>query len=113
MSSTVGDDEDRLKAASPVHNVDKIKAELYLVHGGSDVRVVIGHFERLRKALDNIGKGYKWMVKDREGHGFYDIDNRVELYDSMLERSEEHTSELQSRGHLVCRLLLEKKNQIQ
>src|SRR5690625_6200426 len=26
-------------------------------------------------------------------------------------RSEEHTSELQSRGHLVCRLLLEKKEQ--
>src|SRR5207253_11148134 len=28
-----------------------------------------------------------------------------------VERSEEHTSELQSRGHLVCRLLLEKKKQ--
>src|SRR5690554_7489686 len=27
-----------------------------------------------------------------------------------LDRSEEHTSELQSRPHLVCRLLLEKKN---
>src|SRR5690625_7263973 len=27
-------------------------------------------------------------------------------------RSEEHTSELQSRGHLVCRLLLEKKKYI-
>src|SRR5437870_7665573 len=27
-------------------------------------------------------------------------------------RSEEHTSELQSRGHLVCRLLLEKKNHL-
>src|SRR6266508_4518680 len=27
----------------------------------------------------------------------------------LLTRSEEHTSELQSRGHLVCRLLLEKK----
>src|SRR5207253_10853604 len=27
----------------------------------------------------------------------------------VLPRSEEHTSELQSRGHLVCRLLLEKK----
>src|SRR5207253_9351727 len=26
-----------------------------------------------------------------------------------MDRSEEHTSELQSRGHLVCRLLLEKK----
>src|SRR5690625_7087270 len=30
------------------------------------------------------------------------------LYPGKL-RSEEHTSELQSRGHLVCRLLLEKK----
>src|SRR5690625_6076008 len=28
---------------------------------------------------------------------------------SRRRRSEEHTSELQSRGHLVCRLLLEKK----
>src|SRR5690625_6607816 len=28
---------------------------------------------------------------------------------SLKQRSEEHTSELQSRGHLVCRLLLEKK----
>src|SRR5690625_6184723 len=27
----------------------------------------------------------------------------------VIPRSEEHTSELQSRGHLVCRLLLEKK----
>src|SRR5690625_6692174 len=27
----------------------------------------------------------------------------------IVNRSEEHTSELQSRGHLVCRLLLEKK----
>src|SRR5687768_18101221 len=30
---------------------------------------------------------------------------------SWVARSEEHTSELQSRLHLVCRLLLEKKNQ--
>src|SRR5439155_7655078 len=30
----------------------------------------------------------------------------------MPPRSEEHTSELQSRGHLVCRLLLEKKKKI-
>src|SRR5690625_6538271 len=28
---------------------------------------------------------------------------------TQIQRSEEHTSELQSRGHLVCRLLLEKK----
>src|SRR3989442_9915600 len=32
---------------------------------------------------------------------------------SVSRRSEEHTSELQSRPHLVCRLLLEKKKKIQ
>src|SRR3712207_8007333 len=31
-------------------------------------------------------------------------------YAEFLDRSEEHTSELQSRQYLVCRLLLEKKN---
>src|SRR3712207_7613973 len=31
---------------------------------------------------------------------------------SQLDRSEEHTSELQSRQYLVCRLLLEKKKQL-
>src|SRR5690554_7691915 len=34
---------------------------------------------------------------------------RPNLLAGYLERSEEHTSELQSRPHLVCRLLLEKK----
>src|SRR5437870_11463075 len=31
---------------------------------------------------------------------------------ALIHRSEEHTSELQSRGHLVCRLLLEKKKHV-
>src|SRR5256884_4852119 len=34
----------------------------------------------------------------------------ADLRAMMAQRSEEHTSELQSRLHLVCRLLLEKKN---
>src|SRR5437870_6321132 len=34
------------------------------------------------------------------------------LVEAGVSRSEEHTSELQSRGHLVCRLLLEKKKNI-
>src|SRR3712207_7891078 len=34
------------------------------------------------------------------------------IYEILLARSEEHTSELQSRQYLVCRLLLEKKIKI-
>src|SRR5437870_8468205 len=41
------------------------------------------------------GRGAKWRGRGRRPVG--------------ARRSEEHTSELQSRGHLVCRLLLEKK----
>src|SRR5439155_26784259 len=37
------------------------------------------------------------------------LEPRLDRLALMRERSEEHTSELQSRGHLVCRLLLEKK----
>src|SRR5690625_6617656 len=35
--------------------------------------------------------------------------DHIRKYIKNSKRSEEHTSELQSRGHLVCRLLLEKK----
>src|SRR5437870_3553565 len=41
--------------------------------------------------------------------GRAEIARIVEIQLGHLQRSEEHTSELQSRGHLVCRLLLEKK----
>src|SRR2546429_2732501 len=44
-------------------------------------------------------------------HGFRLRDSEWELASSFHVRSEEHTSELQSRLHLVCRLLLEKKKQ--
>src|SRR5256886_10816096 len=42
---------------------------------------------------------------------FADLHHTLELNPSESERSEEHTSELQSQSNLVCRLLLEKKTQ--
>src|SRR5207253_4428296 len=38
------------------------------------------------------------------------VDDQLAAH-ALDDRSEEHTSELQSRGHLVCRLLLEKKKE--
>lgn len=90
FSVHVGDDESFLRRNSPVHNVDQIQAELFIVHGGADVRVVVGHANRLREALDRIGKSYEWMLKEEEGHGFYSVDNRVELADQMLDFFNRH-----------------------
>src|SRR5690554_7498503 len=44
---------------------------------------------------------------------YFDDAQRQATKDAAKLRSEEHTSELQSRPHLVCRLLLEKKKLIQ
>src|SRR5690625_5740312 len=40
------------------------------------------------------------------------LDEQLRGFQTQLQRSEEHTSELQSRGQLVCRLLLEKKKPV-
>src|SRR5690625_5411211 len=56
------------------------------------------HYDR-----DHVrGSGGDRRIPERVHRDLYDVDRRG--------RSEEHTSELQSRGRLVCRLLLEKKN---
>src|SRR3712207_7886107 len=67
-----------------------------------------------------VGRGYEQSLVEvagyrvgRQIHGIgqhLDVDDAVEPEQSHgLHRSEEHTSELQSRQYLVCRLLLEKK----
>src|SRR5690625_6351084 len=52
--------------------------------------------------LGNHLNVYEFELADVVGDG-------ARLHMAAAMRSEEHTSELQSRGHLVCRLLLEKK----
>src|SRR3712207_8239285 len=48
------------------------------------------------------------LVPDRRGNNRLDTLRNI-VADPRVARSEEHTSELQSRQYLVCRLLLEKK----
>lgn len=83
LKTHIGEGKDYLSSISPVDNVHKIKADLFIIHGSKDVRVPIVHANNLKMALDKIGKPYKWMVKE-EGHGFYQVDNRETLYTEML-----------------------------
>src|SRR5690606_41163105 len=59
--------------------------------------------------MPNIGDN-SLMTKQFASHG--DLEDKVVSFEK-LSRSEEHTSELQSRENLVCRLLLEKKKEKQ
>lgn len=89
IRSHVGADQESLQSISPVHHVDKIQVPLFIVHGSKDVRVPIIHANNLRKALDQAGKNYQWLVKE-DGHGFYQVAHRVELYDKMLQFFNQH-----------------------
>src|SRR5439155_4054931 len=76
---------------------------LYDVSGGrNDVRYVPFDVGR-----DGLAKAVGALIHD---YPAVDVHAVIGDFERHLEyRSEEHTSELQSRGHLVCRLLLEKK----
>src|SRR5437660_8135583 len=67
---------------------------------GNDAGTLSDKFTGLARVMS--GK-YDW----KPGQGVRSVGDVFNLI--VTERSEEHTSELQSRGHLVCRLLLEKK----
>src|SRR5438445_542490 len=69
--------------------------------------------------IDMVSSSIESVTTQRNRFGFYihasqkitvkDSDVEFNIYGLHLQRSEEHTSELQSRQYLVCRLLLEKK----
>ncbi|MEY3706183.1 MAG: hypothetical protein RL585_740 [Pseudomonadota bacterium] len=94
MKARVGEDPEALRAVSPVHHVDKIKAELFIIHGEKDVRVPVEHAYRLRDALKKVNKNFEWMIKP-EGHGFYDVNNRVDMYTQVLAFFEKHIGKAQ------------------
>src|SRR3712207_7148336 len=56
-----------------------------------------------------FGSGIERLLLALEGQGVALPDPKARLVWLVAHRSEEHTSELQSRQYLVCRLLLEKK----
>src|SRR5262245_63145919 len=78
-------------------------------HSGRRIRAAAdasGHASS--RTGDRAGSG---GAGDRQNAGLKMSPDRKKLLDQYKDgRSEEHTSELQSLRHLVCRLLLEKKN---
>src|SRR3712207_8450464 len=67
---------------------------------------------RSREMADEVERtsGFKALINERMAAGVALAGNEEQLRRWGEERSEEHTSELQSRQYLVCRLLLEKTN---
>jgi dipeptidyl aminopeptidase/acylaminoacyl peptidase len=86
LQEMVGDmekDKELLTAASPVMHVDRIKTPLFIAQGAKDPRVNKDESDQMVAALKKRGVEVEYMVKDNEGHGFRNEENRFEFYEAM------------------------------
>ncbi len=80
LQQAIGDDQEELKRNSPLHNIDKLKAPVLVVHGEEDWRVNEKHYHVMKAALDKKGHPAEYMFVEKEGHGFADEKNRTDYY---------------------------------
>jgi dipeptidyl aminopeptidase/acylaminoacyl peptidase len=86
MYEMVGDpekDADLLRSASPVFFADKIRVPLFVAQGAKDPRVNINESNQIVDALRKRGVAVEYMVKENEGHGFHNEENRFDFYEAM------------------------------
>ena len=86
MYAMVGDpekDQALLTAASPLFSADKIRAPLLVIQGANDPRVKKAEADQIVEALKKRGIDVPYLVKDNEGHGFHNEENRFEAYAAM------------------------------
>ena len=76
-------DKERLRATSPVFHVDRIKTPLLVAQGARDPRVNKAESDQIVQALKARGVEVQYLVKDNEGHGFRNEENKLEFYGAM------------------------------
>jgi dipeptidyl aminopeptidase/acylaminoacyl peptidase len=76
--------------ASPVFHADKIKVPLFVAQGANDPRVNKAESDQMVAALKQRGVEVEYMVKDNEGHGFRNQNNRYDFYGAMEKFLEKH-----------------------
>ena len=77
------EDEAQLAATSPALHADKIVCPLFVAQGANDPRVNKAESDQMVEALRQRGVEVKYMVKDNEGHGFANQENRFDFYRAM------------------------------
>ncbi len=77
------EDKELLKSSSPVFHADKIKAPLLIAQGANDPRVAKSESDQIVEALKKKNIDVPYIVKDNEGHGFHNEENRFEFYKAM------------------------------
>ena len=72
-----------LEAASPIFHVDSIRVPLFVAQGANDPRVKQAESDQIVEALRARGVEVPYMLKEDEGHGFYNEENQFDFYREM------------------------------
>ena len=86
MYEMIGNPEterDLLEAASPIFHVDSIRVPLFVAQGANDPRVKQSESDQIVEALKARGVEVPYMLKEDEGHGFYNEENQFDFYREM------------------------------
>jgi len=86
MQEMVGDpvkDSIMLAEVSPVFLINNIRCPLFVAQGANDPRVNINESDQIVDSLRKMGVAVEYMVKDNEGHGFYNEENRFDFYNAI------------------------------
>ncbi|MCB9366658.1 MAG: S9 family peptidase [Calditrichaeota bacterium] len=78
-------DREFLESVSPLNQVDKIRAPLFVIQGANDPRVPQSESDQMVEAIRTRGGIAEYLVFEDEGHGLSKIENRIEAYDKVVE----------------------------
>ncbi len=76
-------DKELYERISPLFHADKIKVPMLVAQGANDPRVNIQESDQIVEALKKRGIEVEYMVKENEGHGFRNEENRFDFYRAM------------------------------
>ncbi len=72
-----------MRKTSPVFNVENIRCPLFIAQGAKDPRVNKAESDQIVEALRKRKIEVQYMVKENEGHGFHNEENKFEFYGAM------------------------------
>lgn len=91
-------DHERLVATSPALNAERIRTPLFIAQGANDPRVNKDESDQMVAALRSRGVEVEYMVKENEGHGFHNDENKFEFYERMEAFLSQHLKAAHTAG---------------
>ncbi|HVF15850.1 MAG TPA: S9 family peptidase [Steroidobacteraceae bacterium] len=90
LGEVLGTDAADLRARSPTTHAAAIEAPVLLIHGKEDWRADYKQATRMKTELEKAKKPVEWLLLRGEGHGVFDDNTRLQVYEGILKFLDTH-----------------------